>query len=483
MGEQRDGNSLRQALVEHFSLDELKLLCHDAGIDPDTVPYSERGTEVYAFCVIETCRRKALLPALLQKCAQARPQVAWPAPAAAAMETAVPAEWAAWFAPERLVDTQGGTYIAGEATIGRDLVNRDQINITGLSADEITRLLQDARQSARQEREDALNSLQAALQTNQAVRDVITAARAIWQTAYAQVDRIGYAKGVHDLLQRVALAYNVLHPMLYEHDSLRPQESWRWRDVRSACVPLQALMQELLTYVGKRKHPDDSREEWVDELRQVDEDLANALTTEDAAQLDVAYSTLRYILDTQPTRYNARLGEAIDAMDAQRLITTLQGVANDIAAVRAQPDAHLPQRLDTFLGYTALIYQHVTDMLRLRNEHHRWQDFEDLLRTEYAQLNVDASRLKAQWHKRISPKLQAVVESGPPGRTQTVQSCARSFEASFATGNVIDVRESLWDLRSVTSVRFTQVDHDLKDVCQDLDKDSRPLSIAIEELH
>ena len=52
--------SLRQALAEHFSLDELKALCFDAGIDPETVPYAERGKEVHAFCIVEVFRHKVL---------------------------------------------------------------------------------------------------------------------------------------------------------------------------------------------------------------------------------------------------------------------------------------------------------------------------------------------------------------------------------------------------------------------------------------
>ena len=63
-----------------------------------------------------------------------------------------------------------------------------------------------------------------------------------------------------------------------------------------------------------------------------------------------------------------------------------------------------------------------------------------------------------------------------------MQSQAQLVDESFESGNVIDVRESLWDLRSATGLRFHQVDSDLKDICLGLDKDSRPLSVAIEEL-
>lgn len=71
MTAQPSENTLRHALSNHFSLDELKLLCHDAGIDPESVAYAERGKEVYTFCIVEAFRRKELLPALLSECAKA----------------------------------------------------------------------------------------------------------------------------------------------------------------------------------------------------------------------------------------------------------------------------------------------------------------------------------------------------------------------------------------------------------------------------
>lgn len=60
MGEQRNDRSLHRALAQHFSLDELKLLCFNTGIDPETVPYAERGKEVFAYCLVETLRSKSL---------------------------------------------------------------------------------------------------------------------------------------------------------------------------------------------------------------------------------------------------------------------------------------------------------------------------------------------------------------------------------------------------------------------------------------
>lgn len=120
--------SLRYALSQHFSFDELKGLCHDAGIDPENVPYAERGKEVFAFCLIEIFRQKGELPSLLNICAKARSNVNW---SEFSIETAAPAEWSTWFLPERLfkaINTGGGLVNLGKVgDIEGDLVGRDKI--------------------------------------------------------------------------------------------------------------------------------------------------------------------------------------------------------------------------------------------------------------------------------------------------------------------------------------------------------------------
>jgi WD40 repeat protein len=119
--------ALHEALAEHFSLDELKLLCHDAGIDPESVPYAERGKGVFAFCIVGAFHLSQQLPALLRECIRARPGVNW---ADLRIETAIPSEWHSLFTPQSLVSTQGGAAFIGTFSVSGDVVGRDKITIT-----------------------------------------------------------------------------------------------------------------------------------------------------------------------------------------------------------------------------------------------------------------------------------------------------------------------------------------------------------------
>ena len=117
--------TLRHALAQHFSLDELKLLCHDADIDSERVPYAERGKDIFTLCIVETFRKQNRLPALRAECAKARDiGVDW---AALTVEETVPAEWADLFSPKNLINTQGGAAFLGDMTVTGDVIGRDKI--------------------------------------------------------------------------------------------------------------------------------------------------------------------------------------------------------------------------------------------------------------------------------------------------------------------------------------------------------------------
>ncbi len=372
------------------------------------------------------------------------------------------------------VDTGGGTYVGKDVAVGHDFVGRD-LTIQGIPPEEHLRLMA----QAQRERDDALRAMQEAIQSNQILRTVLIAGKATWQVSYGQIDRIGFAKEMHDLLQRIALAYNLLHPILFEHNSLRPATEWRWIDVQRHCTALKTAVRNLLKSIAERQPTPDPRESWVQDLQQCGIDLDEAVAQKSADVLDSGLAALRSVLDTQPTRYNSRMGEAVDAMDAPRLIRTLGEMGTSIAGLRSATGTSI----DVFLGYVAAIYRQVNDLTQLRNEHHGWQGIDDRLQMEYAQLYNDAGRFRLQWQKRIGPRLQDVVKMNEAALSSDVDVCIAGLETSFASGNIIEIRQALWDVRSAVSQRFNEVDYDFKRLCSALDKTSRPLGETIAGLN
>ena len=68
--------NLRDLLAHHFSLEELRALCFDLGIEAEDLPGEDRPGRAQS--LIEYCLRRGRLPDLHRRCTELRPQVAWP---------------------------------------------------------------------------------------------------------------------------------------------------------------------------------------------------------------------------------------------------------------------------------------------------------------------------------------------------------------------------------------------------------------------
>jgi formylglycine-generating enzyme required for sulfatase activity len=67
---------LRKLLIQHFSLDELRVLCFDLGLEYEELPGDTRTTKMHS--LIEYLQRRGELSRLLNEAIHHRPNVAWP---------------------------------------------------------------------------------------------------------------------------------------------------------------------------------------------------------------------------------------------------------------------------------------------------------------------------------------------------------------------------------------------------------------------
>ncbi len=67
---------LRKLLIKHFSLDELRVLCFDLGLEYEDLPGSTRTTKMHG--LIEYLQRRGELPRLFAEIHVQRPDGAWP---------------------------------------------------------------------------------------------------------------------------------------------------------------------------------------------------------------------------------------------------------------------------------------------------------------------------------------------------------------------------------------------------------------------
>lgn len=122
--------NLREAIAAHFSKDDLRVLCHDIGINAEDLPRNESGVSVWALELVEYARRVGKTPALLDQCAKLRPQVGieWhtlPNPPSQDYLQAPTTQ-----PPQNVhitIHTGGGAYIEGDLHVKGDFNNRGNI--------------------------------------------------------------------------------------------------------------------------------------------------------------------------------------------------------------------------------------------------------------------------------------------------------------------------------------------------------------------
>jgi hypothetical protein len=71
---------LRQKMNQHFSVDEIKALCFDSGVDPEELGGRTSPKSNLVINLITYLRRRDRLESLFQVCEKARPDVSWRLP-------------------------------------------------------------------------------------------------------------------------------------------------------------------------------------------------------------------------------------------------------------------------------------------------------------------------------------------------------------------------------------------------------------------
>lgn len=67
---------VRQLIFEHFSVDEMRSLAFDLGVQPDAIPGD--GSYNKSLELVAYCERRGLLDTLIQLCQGQRPHAPWP---------------------------------------------------------------------------------------------------------------------------------------------------------------------------------------------------------------------------------------------------------------------------------------------------------------------------------------------------------------------------------------------------------------------
>jgi len=302
-----------------------------------------------------------------------------------------------------------------------------------------------------------------------AAREVLIGANASLIGTRQQIRLLAEYKGVHDLLQQLELSYRVVYDLTYQDDDLLPAERVNWRGLSSSQNALQTTIGEVCDFVATVSFVEDA-DEWVCTLQAARGQLQAATERRDIETLGAAVTDVADVVGRQTSRMN------------DRLIGVLRRAQEKMARVPEGADATLPRRLERFAADLAGLEGMAARLRTLRNDHNTWQQADNDLRSEQAQLSLSLERFKRRWEKTLARKLRELCAATEANWARDLAVAIARMEVALGPNAATDPMDAFYDCRSAVIRRFNQVDQDIRTLCDLLEKAGGPLDTMLDGL-
>lgn len=302
------------------------------------------------------------------------------------------------------------------------------------------------------------------------IRTAITTFQADFEMTNAKIRVIGYFKQLHDDLQEMETTYNLL-----ANDRERlPEDELAWDDLAINELLLQDTIDKLLEVT--EEPPDEvSIGSWFSLLEKGKASLQAALMVQDIDRLDVALGYLYRVLERGLTRVNGRLVDASDDLPLDRLVAALQTVlAEATPKVETKSDI-----IDQFAAGVAALNDLSNHLDRLVSDHNQWQAFDDELRRVEASLNTGVFELQLTWPdiQEMSQKLYGQKEESWASILRQLENKLNDKLALRKPGRTAITIFQRY--RTQASRQFRQIDDDLLEIVQELEKIGQPVNTLL----
>lgn len=302
------------------------------------------------------------------------------------------------------------------------------------------------------------------------IHNAIISFRTDFEAVCDHVKVLNYYKRLHDLFQDLETRYYIV-----EFERLRLAEHPKSWDSLTLHEPeIQSSIEELLNTTSPTEFIT-TNAWWTEQLTQIRSELHAAVGTMNEALLSAAQRRLYTVLYREPSRINTRLVAEADALRLNVLIAAITIVRDRISALAA---TIVFEQLHTSLEALTTLN---TTLLRRVSTHQFWQNLDDELRRVEANISSDISEFVLAW-----PDLKVMtikLYDGNKGDwVVALQQIVVDLEGALAIQAADKIRRLFYQYRSRASRRFRQVDHELLELCNDLQKIGYALSTLVRAL-
>ena len=287
-----------------------------------------------------------------------------------------------------------------------------------------------------------------------------------FEAAGSQIDLLTNYKDLHDLL----------HNLQYLCYSGLVQEAQRFpgdpvaEDILLDHELTLAGLIDGLVEVALRPVMPASEMDWIQELIEAHGLLRQAIDSQDTEPLRRAIWLIKRVLDLHPTRINERLNAAARALRLAAIEQAMTSIRKDLRQAKLSPKK--VRRFEN--GVTALgnLGDH---LVRLVEDHDRWQAIDLELRRIETAMNHDLGEVKSSWPE-LQAKVEPLCQQSGAAWVERIRRDGRDLDIALASANPAQIRQCFLRYRRRVGNRFYQVDADLKSLCHELRYVGQPLT-------
>lgn len=315
----------------------------------------------------------------------------------------------------------------------------------------------------------ALSELMAIAQ----VRNALIAFRTDFQSATKQIEELSIYKQIHDLFQQLEDVYEQLHQACKRVAG----DDSAWDDIDANEPELHNVADDLLRVADQANFaPKESL--WTRRLDRSRSDLRSAVERSDAEQVRSATQRIYDdVLDREVSRVNIRLIEAARALQLGALLVALQTVRASMTGMNLSPEAS--QQFDLFVQGLSAFQTFQTRLDVLVSCHDGFQSLDDELRRVRNSIERDPEELEFAWID-IKPLAEHLVASHEADWSVKLNENCSQLDAALAAGDWNKTRRVFLRYRSHVNRSFNQIDKDLLDLCEQLQRVGQPLNLVVQ---
>ncbi len=297
------------------------------------------------------------------------------------------------------------------------------------------------------------------------VRDEVVRFGAEFRAVRDLVGKLGNYKDLHDHLQEIEFrCHNLVAPQAKRSDA----DKIDWDLLSDAELTLQHLV-GLLRDVRKRCCLSSQETTWVDILGNAREDLQLAIEQQSPRLLKQASLQIGRTLTIQLSQINTKLNAVASDLRLSVLVERMNNIAETSPALNGS-DVPTPLFKQ---GIKALVRLHQT-LKSLVAQHYDWQLIDQELNLIAANIERDERELEIAWPD-LNRRVEALYDTVTAEWVVSIRKDKKKLDQVIGDPNSSKVREHFRRYRRQVSNRFYRVDHQLKDLCENLRQIDGPL--------